>query len=321
MGNFDSEISRTDAAPLIPEEVSYELIQGAIEQSAVMRLAKRLANMARGQTRLPVLSALATAYFVDSGIGLKQTTEVNWANKYVDAEEIAAIIPIKKSTLADAQYPIWDECKKSIQEALGKAIDAAVLYGTNIPASWTTDLGAAGLVAGALAASHNPSLAAFIDLFEAVLGESAAGVAGLFGLVEEDGYFVTGSIAHPQMKRRLRNCRDKNGQPVFLPNMQEAGKYVLDGQPCDFPLNGAISATYYLISGDWSKLVYAIREDMTFDIGKEATIQDASGNIVYNLFQQNMVALRCSMRLGFALPHPVTRMDSGTGFPFAYLTA
>jgi len=318
MGDFDSEISRTDAAPLIPEEVSYELIQGAIEQSAVMRLAKRLANMSRGQTRIPVLSALATAYFVDSGIGLKKTTEVDWTNKYIDAEEIAAIIPIKKSTIADSGVPIWDKCRESLQEAFGKLIDAAVLYGTSIPATWTTNLGAAGIQAGALAASHNIDWSTWTDLYEAILGENGAN-AGAFGLVEDDGYFVTGSIAHTSMKRALRNCRDKDGRPIFNSNPQSKMGYDLDGQPCVFPLNGAISSTYPLICGDWSKLVYAIREDMTFDIGKEATIQDATGTTIYNLFQQNMVALRCSMRLGFALPHPVTRMDSGTGFPFAYL--
>lgn len=318
MGDFDSAISRTDAAPLIPEEVSFELIAGAIEQSAVMRLAKRLANMSRGQTRLPVLSALATAYFVDSGVGLKKTTEVDWTNKYIDAEEIAAIIPIKKSTIADSGVPIWDKCKESLQEAFGKVIDAAVLYGTGIPATWTTDLGAAGLVAGALAASHNVDWSTFADLYEAILGGEAA-TPGSFGMVEDDGYFVSGSIAHPTLKRLLRGCRDKDGRPIFNSNPQSKFGYDLDGQPCVFPLNGAISSTYPLISGDWSKLVYAIREDMTFDIGTEATIQDASGATVYNLFQQNMVALRCSMRLGFALPHPVTRMDSGSGFPFAYL--
>jgi HK97 family phage major capsid protein len=285
---YNDDISRTDAASLIPEEVRMDLVEGAIEQSAVMN-------------------------------GLKQTTEVDWTNKYIDAEEIAAIIPIKKSTIADSGVPIWDKCKVALQGAFGKLIDQAVLYGTSIPATWTTDLGAAGLVAGALAASHGIDWSTFTDLYEAILGEKDAATPGAFGLVEDDGYFVTGSIAHTAMKRALRNCRDKDGRPIFNTSPQSKFGYDLDGQPCMFPLNGAISSTYPLICGDWSKLVFAIREDMTWDIGKEAVIQDAQGNIVYNLFQQNMVALRCSMRLGFALPHPVTQMDSGSGFPFAYL--
>jgi len=52
-------------------------------------------------------------------------------------------------------------------------------------------------------------------------------------------------------------------------------------------------------------------------------IQDGSGNIVYNLAQQDMVALRAVLRLGFALPNPPTMMNEtdATRFPFAVLTA
>lgn len=319
---YNSIISRTDAAALIPEEVSSELLENVTEQSAVMRLGRRLADMSRAQKRMPVMSALATAYFVDGDTGLKQTTEVNWENKYVDAEELAVIVPIPQSVLDDADYDVWGQIRPSIEEAFGLAIDQAALYGTNIPASWTTNMGAAGLIARISALSHQLSLAAYADWYEAVLGETAAGVAGLFGVVEADGYMVTGSIAPTSTRGKLRNIRDADGNPIFKANtMQEGTTYALDGTPIDFPLHGGISATYYLISGMWRHLVYALRQDVTYKILTEAVIQDAQGNIVYNLAQQDMVALRAVIRMGVALPHPVTRMDSGTGFPFASLTA
>lgn len=318
---YNSLISRTDAAALVPEQVSNELLTNITEASAVMRLGRRLANMSTNQTRMPVMSALATAYFVSGDTGLKQTSEVNWTNKYIDAEELAVIVPVPEAVLADSTYDVWGQIRPSIAEAFGRAIDAAVLYGTNIPSSWTTDLGAAGLVAGILAASHNISEAAYSDLYEAIEGETAAGTAGLFGTIEADGYMVTGSIGHMVMRGKLRNIRDADGGLIFKPSMQAAGQYVLDGAPILFPMNGAISSTYRLISGDWTKLVYSMCQDITYKIDSSGVIQDASGAIVYNLFQQDMVALRATMRLGFSLPHPITRMDSGTGFPFAYLTA
>lgn len=320
---YNSMISRTDAAALIPEEVSNEILSHVPGRSAVLQLARRLSNMSRAQKRIPVMSALATAYFVSGDNSLKQTSEVNWENKYIDAEELAVIVPIPEAVLDDADYDIWGEVRPSLEEAIGIAIDQAVLYGTNIPSSWTTNLGAAGLIAGALAASQGISLAAYSDLYEAILGETAAGVTGLFGLVEEDGFMVTGSIAHLTMKRRLRNMRSSDGVPLMQGVPQQPSAYTLDGAPLLFPVNGAISASYYLISGQWNQLVYAMRNDITYKVLDQAVIQDGSGNIIYNLAQQDMVALRAVVRLGFALPNPLNRVQptAASRFPFAYLSA
>lgn len=321
---YDNVISASDADALIPEEVSAEVTKAVAATNPILQLARKLPNMSRAQLRVPVMSALATAYFVSGATGRKQTTEVNWTNKYIDAEELAVIVPIPESVLDDADYDIWGEVKPSIIEAFNLAICAAVIHGTNIPANWTTNLGCAGLVAGANSASHKISLAAYTDIYEATLGEKADGTKGLFGLVEADGYMVTGSIAHVVMKGKYRNCRDADGNPIFKTTMQDTSRYELDGAPIAFPTDGSIdSSTALQISGQWDQLVYAMRQDITYKLLTEAVIQDAEGNIVYNLAQQDMVGLRAKMRLGFALPNPVNRMNSNssTRFPFSVLTA
>ncbi len=320
---YNNLISRSDAAALIPEDVSAEILKNVPQKSAVMRLARQLPNMSAAQKRLPVLSVLPTAYFVNGDTGTKQTTEANWANKYIDAEELAVIVPIPEAVLDDAGYDIWGEVRPLLEEAIGIAIDKAVLYGTNIPASWTTNMGAAGLVAVMTAASQVVSAAAYPDLYAAILGETDAGVAGCVGLVEADGFMVNGHLAHPSFRGKLRNVRDTLGQPIFQASMQNRGQYTLDGAPIDFPLNGAVSSTYYTICGDWSQLVYAMRQDITYKILTEAVIQDAGGNIVYNLAQQDMVALRAVVRLGVALPNPINRVNetAATRCAFAALTA
>lgn len=321
---FNNVISRSEAAALIPEEVSNELLTQVAGVNPIMQLARRLANMSRAQKRMPVMSALATAYFVSGETGLKQTSEVDWANKYIDAEELAVIVPIPEAVLDDVDFDIWGQVRPDLEKAFSKAITQAVLYGTNIPATWTTDLGAAGLAAGASAASQSISLAAYIDLYEAVLGEKADGTDGLFMLVEADGFMVTGSMAHMSMKGKLRNTRDANGQPIFKTSMQGPTSYELDGAPIYFPDDGSIvEASSLMISGLWSQLVYAMRQDVTYKVLTEAVIQDGAGNIVYNLAQQDMVALRAVMRLGFALPNPINRMNptAATRYPFAVLTA
>jgi HK97 family phage major capsid protein len=321
---YNSIISATDAASLIPQEVSAEIIKSVAAQNPIMALARRLPDMSTSQRRIPVMSALATAYFVSGSTGLKQTTEVNWENKYVDAEELAVIVPIAESVLNDSAFDIWAEVRPSIEEAFTKAITGAVLYGTNIPASWTTNLGAAGIVAACTAASQTISIASYTDLYEAILGEKDDGTDGLYMLLEADGFGVTGNIAHASMRGKLRNCRSTDGVPIFKPSMQGPTSYDLDGTPVYFPTDGSIVAgSSLLISGDWKQLVYAVRQDITFKVLDQAIIQDASGAIVYNLAQQDMVALRAVMRLGFAMPNPINRMNetAATRLPFATLTA
>lgn len=323
---YNSLISRTDAAALIPEEVSREIIQTLPQASAVMGLARPLPNMSRAQKRMPVMSALATAYFIDGDTGLKQTSEVNWENKYIDAEELAVIVPIPDAVLDDQDYDIWAEVRPSIEEAFGLAIDQAVLFGTNIPTTWSTNLGGAGITAVANTASHRISLASYTDLYEAVMSETAGGTDGVLMLIEADGFMASGHVANLSMRGKLRGVRDSNGQPIFKRSMQDATRYELDGEPMVFPLNGAMAGaanSELMFSGDWNKLVYAVRQDITYKLLTEAVIQDASGNIIYNLAQQDMVALRAVIRLGFALPNPINRLQATAAnrCAFAVLTS
>jgi len=323
---YNDVIDRTGAEALISQEVATEIVTAVAETNPIMGMARKLPNMTKNQRRMAVMSALATAYFVTGDISKKSTTDVSWENKYIDAEELAVIVPISEAVLADSDYDIWGEVKPALIQAFNKAIIAALLDGTNIPTSWTTNLGAAGLIARCTAASHTISLAAYTDLYEALLGETDAGTDGLLMRIEADGFMSTGHVAHPSMRGKLRNCRDSEGHPIFKLAGTAGSKFVyeLDGAPIAFPVDGSINAsTALLITGDWSKLVYAIRQDVTYKLLDQAVIQDAAGAIVYNLAQQDMVALRAVMRLGFALPNPINQMTASatTRCQFAVLTA
>jgi HK97 family phage major capsid protein len=325
---YSNVISRADAAALIPAEVSNEIIKALPASNPLLSMARRLPNMSRATRTMPVMSALATAYFVNGDTGLKQTTELLWAGVNIHAEELAAIVPIPEAVLDDADYDIWGEVKPALVEAFGVAIAQAVLYGTNIPASWATDLGGNGIAmpaagGGAAPAGHVVSLAAYADLYEALLGETAAGVDGVWMVVEADGFDVTGAIGHTTMKGLLRNCRDVNGLPIFTGAPSGTADYRVNGVQSAFPNDGSIvAANSLLVAGDWTKLVYSMRQDITYKVLDQAVIQDAAGNIVYNLAQQDMVALRAVMRLGFALPNPINRMNqvAATRYPFCVMT-
>ena len=309
-GNF---ISRTDAEALIPQEYSQEIIKAVPQQSAVMRMGRRLRNMSRSQMRMPVLNGLVTAYFVNGDTGWKQTSKALWQNKFIDAAELAVIVPIPEAVIDDAEYDIEAEIQPQIVEAFAAAFDQAVLLGTNAPSIWPQ-----AVLPGAAAAGSVVTLGAGADIYEDICGEG-----GVLSKVEDDGYDVTGHIAALRLKAKLRGLRGSDGQPIFSRTPQAATPYELDGVGLDFPKNGAIDpAQALLISGDFQQLVYAVRSDVTYKVLTEATIHDpVTGDVLYNLAQQDMVALRATMRLGWQLPNPVNRVNtnSATRCPFAAL--
>ena len=313
---FDTDaqlIDRTGAEALIPEENAREIIQGAVAQSAALSMGRRLANMTSKQTKLPVLDALPIAYFVDGDTEQKKTTKQQWDKKILYAEEVAVIVPIPEAVLDDADYDIWGEVRPRIQEAFGKVIDQAIFFSTGKPTNWR-----AGLVPSATAAGATVALGAN-DLYDVIMGEG-----GVIAKVEESGFFVSGHLADISMRAKLRGLKDKQDRPLFLASMQQAGNYTLDGSAMTFPRNGAWDPSAALmVSGDFSQLVYSIRQDITFKLFTEGVVQNTDGTIAYNLMQNDMVALRAVMRLGWEIPNPINALKTNKNqrFPFAVLTA
>jgi HK97 family phage major capsid protein len=318
MATYNSQITRSEAQALMPEDVSREILGTVAEDSVVMSLGRRLPDMSRAQRRLPVVSVLPTAYFVSGDTGQKQTTEMNWSNVFLNVEELAVIAPISEAVLDDADYDIFGEMRPAITSAIGKAFDQAVLYGINAPASWPVNI-----EQGCENAGHDVIKGEIGAIWEDILSEG-----GVESLVEEDGFMVTGFAAALQMRGRLRGLKDTTGQPIFLqtlqgdPSLQPRANYTLDGVPIKFPLNGAIDQTRSLLfGGDWSQLVWAIRQDITYKVLDQAVITDGSGVIQYNLAQQDMVALRVVFRVAWALPNPINLVNpnGSTRYPFAVL--
>ena len=90
-------------------------------------------------------------------------------------------------------------------------------------------------------------------------------------------------------------------------------------EPTPISAVGASKST--LIAGDFLQAVYSIRQDVTYKILDQAVIQDPTdGSILYNLAQDDMVALRVVMRLGWEIPNPVNALnETDARFPFASL--
>lgn len=312
---FDVDlIDRNGAEALIPTQEANEIIQGIVTQSAVLSRGRKLPNMTTKQYKMPVLDMMPIAYFVDGDTGQKQTTKQQWDKKYITAEEIAVIVPVPEAVLDDSEYDIWGEVRPRIVEAFGRKIDGAVLFSEDKPASWRD-----GIVATATKAGAVVTLGASDNLYDKIMGED-----GVIAKVENSGFFVNGHMADISLRAKLRGLKDVNGNPIFKSDMQSGTTYSLDGSAMNFPNNGSFDRSKALmISGDFSQLTYAIRQDITFKLFTEGVIQNADGTIAHNLMQNDMVALRAVMRLGWEIPNPINSIqkDKTKRCPFAILKA
>lgn len=294
---YDNIISRSDAGALIPEEVLGTFLANLSNESSVLNDFTRV-PVGRDQVRFPVLSALPIAYWVTGDTGQKQTTEVNWDNKFMSVEELAMILPIPEAVLDDSGYPIWSQVRPLCEQAGGRLIDSAVYFGAQAPASFP-----AAVVASAIAAGNVRN----VGVAAAAAGGVVEDHSDLLAQVEADGYDPRAGVASRTLRGLARSARNADGQRydeiTITPDTVE-----VDGVVYRFPMRGqwpigAGSATAIMF--DPSEFVVGVRQDVTWKLLDQAVIQDNTGAIRYNLAQQDMVALRMVMRVGWQVANTI----------------
>jgi hypothetical protein len=212
--------------------------------------------------------------------------------------------------LDDTDYDVWGEIRPLIEEAIGRTLDAAVFFEVNKPASWPT-----GIVAGAVAAGNVIAR----GTNNAAAGGIAGDISDTFATVEADGYDVNGIVANRSYRGRLRNARNANGDRHDEVSPSEAY-----GVNIQYPMRGlwptGLSAAE-LVAGDFMAGILAKRMDITYKILSESVIQDNTGQIIYNLSQQDMVALRAVFRVAWQVANPINydQATEADRYPFAVL--
>jgi HK97 family phage major capsid protein len=311
MPTYDSITDRDDASALIPEDVSTAMLENLQTASAARALFTTI-NIPRNVTRFPVLSALPTAYFVDGDTGMKETTELGWDNAYLNVEELAAILPIPDNVVADMDADVWGTAQPLLEQAIARALDAAIFFGVNAPGSWPDDIVTAATAAGNVVTRGTATVEQ---------GGVAEDINQLMGTVEEDGYDVNGFVVSRRFRSILRSARDSSGQRLLdingnVDNIE--GLRVVYAMP---GMWGATSGDPAVIAGDFTRGVLGIRQDITFRLFSEGVVTDADKNIIYNLMQQDMKALRVTFRVGFAVANPINyeQEDGDARYPFGVM--
>lgn len=308
---YDATLERELVQALSSEDFSRELVKGLANESAAMTRFRRV-PMSKNQTRMAVLDILPQAYFVNGDTGLKQTTNAGWKDKFLNTEELAAIIPIPESVLDDVDYDIWGAVKPLAENEIARALDAAIFFGLNKPASWPASIVAGATAAGNVVARGTAATNA---------GAVAADISDLFAEVEEDGYDVNGVIASRAYRGRLRNARNADGNQ--LPEVSSGSVYGVD---VGYPMRGLWptgSSSAEMIAGDFAEGILGIRQDFTWKMLDQAALFDNAGNLIYNLPQQDMIAMRVVFRPAFQIANTINydKKTESERYPFGVLTA
>ena len=263
------DIYRGTSGLELPKEVSDVVIQGAIAQSAVMKLAQRIYLPGRGLT-IPVITADPTVSIVNEAAE-KPVSNSTFSNKNMVPKKFAVVELFSVEFRRDMPR-LYDALIERLPGALAKAFDKQALN--------TAALSGFDSLVTAQAITEGSTIAAKI----------ANGIKA----IADDGYRLNGYAAGPVGEAELITAVDGNGRPLFMPSTVDAAVGRVYGGDVV-----ACSAIQGIIGGDWSKAYYGIVDGINVKFSDQATINDGSAQI--NLWQRNMFAVLIEAEMGFVV--------------------
>ena len=272
---------------VLPKAVSSEIIAKTQEASAVMRLARQVSLPGQGM-EIPVITGDPEAEWVTE-TGVKPVSNPSLDKKVMQGHTLAVIVPFSKQFLRDLPA-LYDEVVRRLPGVLAAKYDKTVFFGPDSGSLANFD-NFSGVTAQSLQSSaYSGILAADID-------------------IAEQGGIMNGIALSPQGKGVFLAALDKNDRPLFIDSVADDGVPKILGAPTYLSSAAYKAGTAGTagtpdvvgFAGDWTKAVYGIVEGVTIDISKEATLTVTNGTSVsqINLFQQNMVAVRAEIEVGF----------------------
>lgn len=281
-------IVRADIESLIEDEYSGILLDRATESSTVLR-AFRTVQMGSKVANMPALATLPEAKFIGEAAGerTKPSTKFTFENKVLTAAEVAAIIVLNEEDIEDANEDLLENAASLGGQAVGAALDKAVLFGEGKPAAWTSnDLFAAATAAGATFQVGTGANDLVGSIFQAA------------GSVDASGANPDALLARNGLKYQLANLRDGQGSPIYLPSLSASAEAVdnVGGLNAYWNGNGAWDSSKALaMVADPNLAIIGIRKDISVKFLDQATVDGVS------LAENDQVALRFRARYAYVL--------------------
>lgn len=278
----------------LPADVSSEILSKTIEDSAIMRLARRINLPGRG-VAIPVITADPQASWV-AETNAKPVSNPTLATKIMTPYKLAVIVPFSTEFRRDAAA-LYDELVRRLPAALGSKFDATVLGAVAAPGS-NFDTFAACTQQSILTAAYSGLVAADTDI------AAHGGMLNGFALGAQGRGLILGAV-------------DGVDRPIFQPSANDGAPARLIGATTYYNRGIYIAAddddatpAIVGIAGDWSQAMYGTVEGVQVTISDQATL-DLGGGSVLNLWQQNMFAVRAEIEIGFRADTNVFNLLTG----------
>jgi hypothetical protein len=298
---YSDLLGRADTTADVPQAVADVLIRAMSSQSTVLELGQRV-PVSTKDSRVPIVTEAPTATWLSDDNSLKQVTSAAFPGQELLAEELAAIITIPDAVIEDSSTPIFDTLTPLLSRAAARAIDDAIIFGRNKPSAWGLSMVDDALVAGNVTA-HNDT-----DPSKAVLlGAAQIGADGFNPNAVAVGPGWEFLAAAANSSALVANPKGSSESlPLLLAGMPVRTK------PCVWD-----SHEVDCVIADWSKCLVGIRRDFRLEIFSTGVISDANGVVVQNLLQQDLSAVRLSMRIAYLLAKPVSDTENLAPSPVA----
>ena len=292
-----ASIERTDLDDAFAEALASNVVEYATQTSAALQAFNPI-PMGTSTYRIPVLAALPSGGFLTADQDVKPASKATWDGKLLTAEEMAVIVPISETAIADANFDVVGTVERLVGQEFARILDAAVFFGTGAPATFPT---------GGLYTTAHDSSPSQVTEYAASIADS---YNSLFGLVEEVSD-VTHVFSSKSVRSMLRGMKDTNGVPIYVPTMGTANVSAIYGVENRYPL-GWDKAKALAIAVDSAGVALGVRQDLTIKVLDQATITGFG-----NLAEKDSIAIRAVMRVAFNVCNPVSLDAGARKYPFA----
>lgn len=283
------EINRSNIT--LPADVASEILQKTQDESAIMKLARKIVLPGRG-TMIPVITGDPTASWV-AETGVKPHSNPSVGSKLMYAYKIAVIETFSEEFVRDAKA-LYDALVARLPGALAKCFDGTVIGAIDAPSADYFDT-FANCTGQSLIATSDASL--------------YDGLVAADGDIAEHGGILNGFALSPQARGLLLAACDTTGRPLFVNNVSEGAIPRILGVPTYFSKGmykagtAGSSGTPAVVgvAGDWTQAMYGTVEGVKIAINDTGVVSGGEGSGAYtiNLWQQNMIAVRAEIEVGF----------------------